>query len=150
MFCLSINRFQTFLRGENVNRHCNIFLTLRVYMTGHIVKIKIINVENIIKISGCSINRINNFSMLVIRKTHNKVPIITKQKEPHNQESTISVNLNTYNFSTTAYCTSRCQNVYIFVKKKPQNFELQMFGMFNNLTQLIQISRFGPNYGMPN
>ena len=31
-------------------------------------------------ISGCSVKRINNISMLIIRKRHHKVPLITKQE----------------------------------------------------------------------
>ena len=48
-----------------------------VYLTYHILKINIINIQNIVQISGCSVTRINNISLLIIRKRHHKVPLIT-------------------------------------------------------------------------
>ena len=48
-----------------------------VYLTYHILKINIINVLNIVQISGCSVTRINNISLLISRKRHHKAPLIT-------------------------------------------------------------------------
>ena len=48
-----------------------------VYLTYHILKINIINVLNIVQISGCSVTLINNISLLIIRMRHHKAPLIT-------------------------------------------------------------------------
>ena len=48
-----------------------------VYLTYHILKINFINVLNIVQISGCSVTRINNISLLIIRKKHHQAPLIT-------------------------------------------------------------------------
>ena len=39
----------------------------------HSVKINIINVLNIVQMSGCSVKSINNISLLIIRKRHHKL-----------------------------------------------------------------------------
>ena len=51
-----------------------------VYLTYHIVKINIINVQNIVQISGCSVKRTHKISLPIIRKKHHKVPLITIQE----------------------------------------------------------------------
>ena len=51
-----------------------------IYLTYHIVTINIINGKNIVQICGGSVKCINNISLLILRKRHNKIPLITKQE----------------------------------------------------------------------